>query len=187
MVMSEDSDWSQCPAVTNSLQREAKERWRGIWVWKCIEWACEREGREWKWSTEINTCLYDHWAAGVGHVDASRKLRSVRDHRDVHDTVTTPTCTTCMQMKVKVASRLTNVSMDTRAQSGNTAFPLCAHGHKWTEENLLTSTTAKCLAFHAKDILTQMKSVLIWSNLQTLSLAALKGRRKAEIQIAMSS
>lgn len=44
MVMSEDSDWSQSPAVTNSLQREAKERWRGIWVWNGIEKQLRSEG-----------------------------------------------------------------------------------------------------------------------------------------------
>lgn len=78
-----------------------------------------REGKMRKWAREINTCLYDHWAAGVGHVDASRKLRSVCDHTDVRDTVTTPRCATCTLCQ-KVSSgdecescfRLTNIPID---------------------------------------------------------------------------
>lgn len=174
MVMSEDSDWSQCPAVTNSLQREAKERWRGIWVWKCIEWEgrkrekvirrnqhlplrplgcksrarwCKQEVEKCAWSQgRPRYCDYTH----VHHLHADESKSCFRTHQHFH-------------------------------RHAHRVGMLLSHGHKWTEENLLTSTTAKCLAILAKDMLKQVKYVLIWSKLHIVRLQhwvlkGLKGR-----------
>lgn len=71
---------------------------------------CESARRERARGREINSCLYDQQAAGVGHVDAGRKPRSARDHMDVRGTVATPTCAASVQTNVRVASRLTNIA-----------------------------------------------------------------------------
>lgn len=90
-------------------------------------------------SAEINTCFYGHWAAGVGHVDASRKLRSVRDHTDAHAVVATPrsaTCALCQEVPAgdewKSCPRLTDIPTGARTHVAQTHT--CSH----TEEDRRT-------------------------------------------------